>query len=278
MNNTSIMIALAILLVILAVAAVTVSGNGKLGGGNGGGNGGGHRPTPYSPLSPPTHITPYSPLAPSTIPIPPFAGWATGGNQYVIDYGTQYSLSKWQGVVSNDANPITCPGQTLVPGVCATDLATAGSVCDNTPGCIGLIYNISDPVYPTVTPVNTTPVPAASGASGANGAGSVFLTPLANETSGDVYLSIGAQPNTVWGNNLNERHGAIGGMQTCYSDNTANPNSCGGVLFPSFDSTYQQINMPLVGAVAVNLYDSLATVSPSPQFTNAISLTYTTAP
>jgi hypothetical protein len=276
MNNLTIMIALAILLVMLAVASIA-AGNGKHVGGNGGN--GGHKPTPYSPLAPPTHITPYSPLAPSSLPIPPFAGWATGGNQYVIDYGTQYSLSNWQGVVPNDANPIACPNQTLVPGVCATDLATAGSVCDNTPGCIGLVYNISDPVYPTVTPVNTTPVQVPSGSSTGNGYGSVFLTPLANETSGDVYASVEAQPNTVWSvtpadpARVGSSAGAIIG---CYTNNQQTAGSCGGVLIPTYDSLYQQKSLQ-GGMIAGIQYDSLATYAPSTQFTNAISLTYTTA-
>ena len=260
---SSVEIAIGLTLVLVIVLIAMSTGNGSLVGSSTGGSG---------TLTP---MTPITPLA----PIPPFTGWATGGNQYVIDYGTQHNLSGWQGVMSNDANPIACPNQTLLQGVCATDLATAGFVCDNTPGCIGLIYNISDLVYPTATPVNTTPVEVPSGTSTGNGFGSVFLTPLANETSGDIYASVEAQPNTVWGVTPVGPAGvgsSIGAIVGCYNHNQQTAGSCGGVLIPTYDSFYQK-NSSQGGMISGIQYDSLGTFAPSPQFTNAISLTYTTA-
>lgn len=239
----------------------------------------GDLPTPTTPP-----ITPYNsylitPAAPIKTPVQPFAGWAAGGNQYVVDNSTQQSLSSWLGVVSNDTSPITCPNQTLVPGTCATDLATAGIICDGTPGCVGLIYNISDPVYPTATPVNTTPIAAPAGASAANGSGSVFMTLAGNETSGSTYYSVEAEPNTVWGV-TNVDAAVIKSLTDCNADNASTANSCGGVLVPTYNSAYQVSHVQasnnsnlLVG----NKYDTLTTVSPSTSYTNAISLTYATA-
>ena len=232
------------------------------------------------PTTPP--ITPYGGYiftlaAPVAQPIPPFTGWAAGGNQYVIDYATQYNLSKWQGVTSNDTVPITCPDQTLVPGGCATDLATAGSICDNTPGCVGLIYNISDPVFPTATPVGTTPVAISSGALTGPEARSVFMTPVANETSGDIYFSVDAEPNTVQGAGINLTNPLVYNLQTCYNNNETNANSCGGVLLPSYNSEFQFMQPQTLPTLMSILYDSLTTSSPAPAYptyTNAISLTY----
>jgi hypothetical protein len=234
----------------------------------------GDLPTPTTPPITPYNGYIFTPAAPLKTAVQPFVGWSASGNQYVVDNSTQQSLSAWQGVVSNDTNPITCPNQTLVPGGCATDLATAGMICDSTSGCVGLIYNISDPVYPTATPVNTTPVAAGAGASAANGGGSVFMTPAGNETSGSAYYIVEAEPNTVWGvTNVNSA--VIQSLTDCNSDNATTANSCGGILVPTYNSAYQVSHATnlLIG----NKYDTLTTVSPSTSYTNAISLTYTIA-
>jgi hypothetical protein len=220
---------------------------------------------------------------PAQKPIPPFTGWAANGNQYVIDGMTQINMSQFNGVAPNDKNPIACPEQTLVAGKCATDLAAAGSICDSTPGCIGLVYNISDPIYPTATPVNSWPVPVYYGAAPADGFGSVFMAPLARETSGRVYFSVDTEPNTVWSANTISKNslpvGAHqGALSNCFASNYETPNTCGGVLVPSYDSTYQQTRSNHDGLLIGIQYDTLATYAPSLQYTNAISLTYNTVP
>jgi hypothetical protein len=214
-------------------------------------------------------------------PIAPFMGWAKGGNQYYIDYANPVNQS-WTGMTSSDTTPIQCTGS-LSDTQCETDLATAGQVCDNTDGCIGIIYNITDPTSPTATPVNTTPTTLSGVHTAAEGGGAVFLTP---SVPTNAYLSLTGVPNTTWTTNniatlLVNGIGISKGQSIveCYLMNQKSKGSCGGVLIPDYTSTYQQTHLnngypPLVG-MAGALYDTLNTsTAPSTSFTTAIALTY----
>ena len=278
MNNTTIVFALAIVLILVIAASIANTGlrsrpraGPRAGSGSGSGFGSGFGSGSGSGLT--TALAAH----PTQKPIPPFTGWVDNGNSYVIDYSIQNQLSGWQGVVSNDTAPITCPSQTLVPGKCAADLATAGSVCDNTPGCIGLIYNISDPSYPTATPVNSTPVQVPAGASPADGYRSVFMTPVAGERSGDMYASVEPLKNDVWSLAPMHSDSIITVLADCYDDNQTSAGSCGGVLMPAYDSPFAQNHLNY-GMSTGYEYNTLVPVNPITSFTNAIALTYNITP
>jgi hypothetical protein len=212
-------------------------------------------------------------------PVAPFMGWATGGNQYYIDYANPANQS-WYGMTSSDTTPIQCTGS-LSDTQCETDLTTAGQICDNTSGCIGIIYNIADPTSPTATPVNSAPNALTQPSSAANGGGAVFLTP---SVPTNAYLSLTGVPNTAWTTNplaaniVNGYGSGSGSIVNCYNANQNKTGSCGGILIPDYTSTYQQTHLqsaqPLVGLIGVE-YGTLGTsTTPSAEFTSAIALTY----
>ena len=216
---------------------------------------------------------------PSSGPIAPFKTWTTGGNQYYLDISKQ---GNWNGMVSNDTTPIQCTGS-LSSTQCETDLATAGHICDNTSGCIGIIYNIADPTHPTAIPVNTTPALLYETTVAANGGGAVFL---ASDIPSDGYFSFSGVPNTTWAKN-EITSGIVTGVGPitastvvyCATLDIANAGTCGGVLIPDYTSSYQQTNVqshfpPMVGLDGV-VYDALNTsATPNTSFTSAIALKY----
>jgi hypothetical protein len=210
-------------------------------------------------------------------PVAPFKGWATGGNQYYIDYGNPIN-QPWLGMISSDTTPIQCTGS-LSDTQCETDLATAGQICDSTNGCIGIIYNITDPTSPTATPVNTPPITLTQISPAANGGGAVFLT---SSVPTNPYLAFTSVPNTTWATNAISSDivsgNGVGILVDCYIQNVNNIGPCGGILIPDYASTYQQTNLqnalPLIGLVGVD-YDTLNTsAAPDTTFTTAIALTY----
>ena len=216
-------------------------------------------------------------------PIAPFKGWATGGNPYYIDYFNPVN-QKWFGMASSDTTPIQCTGS-LSDTQCETDLTTAGQICDNTSGCIGIIYNIADPTSPTAIPVNTSPTVFTELTSAANGGGAVFLT---STLPTKAYLSFTGVPNTTWattqiaqGSVVGEGPSSTTAVPNCYTLNQNIKGSCGGILVPDYTSLYQQTHVvsdhsmyPLVALNGVE-YDTLNTsAAPSTTFTSAIALTY----
>ena len=220
----------------------------------------------------------------------PFTGWT--GNEYVI---ADNQPNQWMGVTSADTSPITCDGSQS-SSQCMTDLVSAGTACDNAEGCIGIIYNISDPYNPISIPVNTQPTNVALGTSTTLGGGSVFLTTTDALQTGDGYWSLTNTPTTSIPNTVlsNNPIGSVNFNQynpsfyACNKQNTSSPNTCGGVLFPDYASLYHQYSQHNFTPEAIThssqelvpngiLYDTLNTgQTAATDYTNAIAFTHST--
>ena len=280
--SSEVIIAIAVVVVIVIVVAVAMQSHDK------------HKHTDPNP-GPKPGPNP-NPMPIPTRTVTPFSGWK--GHEYVVDIDTQTKIG-WAGITSTDQTPILCPDATFVTGKCATDLASAGQICDSTAGCAGIIYNISDPLLPVAIPVMDTPVGVRLGTPTAYGGGAIFLTiPSSSETTGHMSVAPVAGSQYV-GTNLTQQYSQTGpfgkyyngtstpipnAMLDCITDNTLTPGTCTGVLVPVNTSPFQQKYNFAVGGngqppfyLSGIEYNGLAAGTPPQPYSNAISLTYASA-